>query len=207
VPNVLPDLEAVPDDPKEMYYIKQCFRALQDRLAAVEGKAAAEEQGASLQAALDKLDARVGVLERAPAPAATVIPPVVAVAGRWRKTAGTVAGPGSYDWDAENLNTGEFVRQVSNTQIKVTVAGRFLVCGSTLLTTGGAGRNTSLNQSGTNRDVCYTPDDPVGLFTQAHFAVVLDMAVNDYVEVTFAAGQTGYGSATQTHLSMFRIGD
>lgn len=57
--NVLADIEAIPDDPKESYYIKQCLRALQDRLIKLETS--------PLQQSIDALAARLAALEAPPA--------------------------------------------------------------------------------------------------------------------------------------------
>jgi hypothetical protein len=76
MPNALPYLESIPDQPQETYYIKQCLRELNTRMNATENLTQEDtaEKLVALQALLDKLTLRLGTLERAPAPAAVELP-------------------------------------------------------------------------------------------------------------------------------------
>lgn len=55
MPDVIPDIDAIPDQPQEMYFIKRCLRELQRRLAEVENS--------PMQQSIDALTARVAALE------------------------------------------------------------------------------------------------------------------------------------------------
>lgn len=74
MPDVLADLESIPDDPKDLYYVKQCFRALQTRLGVLEQAQAQPKTDAELKTAIAALEARVGVLERTPDPTIPTVP-------------------------------------------------------------------------------------------------------------------------------------
>lgn len=124
-PDVLADLESIPDTPQELYYVKQCLRALQGRLAALEAAPGASAADlASLQQALAALTSRAA----APAAAAEE-----ASYAQVKRTSNQVIPTGTWtaiSFDAEIVDTNGYWVVGSPTRFSIRETGRYAVGGA-----------------------------------------------------------------------------
>lgn len=123
--------------------------------------------------------------------------------GIWRKTAST-AGAGSFDWDTEDENTGEFTRQVANTQIAVNFTGTICVLANLGSASAGAWEgHVFKNATLMARKYVNSNGDS---YSEAPIVWVGSVVPGDFVELVGASATNRYGDAAKyTRLYIFRI--
>lgn len=190
-PDVLADLDGIPDTPPEMYYVKQCLRALQERLAKIEAQDREEEEDA-VGESLAALEARVGVLERAPAP---VIPEVeaaltVPMCRVYNSASISIANatPTLLTFNSEDFDVGDMHSTSVNTgRITIPTAGKYLIgatiCWAPSVYTFLEARLIKNGVVDPFMDIDSAENGSGAGHSRRHLSTVLDCAAGDYFEI------------------------
>lgn len=176
MPDIIPDVDAIPDTPQEMYFIKRSFRALQARLAVLEQAQAQPGTAEELRAAIAQLELRVGVLERVPDP---VIPTVAAKAVESCRVFNSVAisttsgVEKTLTFDSEVWDTGNMHSTTSNTdQVVIPKTGKYLTGMAVIWdAAGGNTRQVKIKKNGTT--IAYDLQDVATSNNHAHVIATL----------------------------------
>lgn len=126
--------------------------------------------------------------------------------GSWFKSA-TTAGIGDYDWDTEVYNSGAayFVRQTSNTEIKLPIAGIYFVITSCRSVSGGAGLfQIMLKLNGTNLALGEWTGTAGSAGTGVAMAII-NAAANDLIKVSSVTGARTGGATRNTCLTIIKV--
>lgn len=202
--DVLPDLDAIPDTPEGNYFIKQCFRALQDRVGKLEAEAAKvqeeEAAGEGLEARLGVVERKVTALENAPEPAPTPAPDDSHTCRVYRNAATSIAHniPVTLSFNTERWDVGAMHDTATNpSRITIQTAGKYAIGGSVEVSNSGTTMwvFVGILRNGTTYVVTQAPS-VVGQTAYVSLETVIDGVVGDYYELLVY--QYNSGSATES---------